>query len=74
MQPTSGDLESFVRSATRLLGLPVEEVDSAGGVTPAIQASVAAGGVRVVRVRTDRALNVTRHREVWAAVADSLPD
>jgi hypothetical protein len=28
--------------------------------------------VQVVRVRTDRDANVTRHREVWAAVADSL--
>ena len=27
----------------------------------------------VVRVRTDRATNVVRHREVWAAVAASIP-
>ena len=54
-------------------GLPVVEVDDAAAVEPAVQSSVEAGGVRVVRVRTDRARNVTRHREVWAAVADSLP-
>jgi 2-succinyl-5-enolpyruvyl-6-hydroxy-3-cyclohexene-1-carboxylate synthase len=54
-------------------GLPVAEVDVAEGLVPALDDAVSAGGVRVVRVRTDRADNVTRHREVWAAVADSLP-
>jgi len=54
-------------------GLPVAEVDVAEGLVPALDDAVSAGGVRVVRVRTDRADNVIRHREVWAAVADSLP-
>jgi 2-succinyl-5-enolpyruvyl-6-hydroxy-3-cyclohexene-1-carboxylate synthase len=54
-------------------GIPVTEVGTAGDLEPALLAAVDTGGVRVVRVRTDRAANVTRHRDVWAAVADSLP-
>jgi 2-succinyl-5-enolpyruvyl-6-hydroxy-3-cyclohexene-1-carboxylate synthase len=53
-------------------GLPVQRVEKAGEVVPAIQAALAAGGVRFVIVPTERAENVTRHREVWAVVAAAL--
>jgi 2-succinyl-5-enolpyruvyl-6-hydroxy-3-cyclohexene-1-carboxylate synthase len=56
----------------RVHGVGVDEVEKAADLVPALDAAVAAGGVRVVLVRTDRALNVTRHREVWAAVATAL--
>jgi 2-succinyl-5-enolpyruvyl-6-hydroxy-3-cyclohexene-1-carboxylate synthase len=55
-------------------GVPVTEVASASALAPALLDAVDAGGVHVVRVRTDRAANVSRHREVWAAVTDSLSD
>jgi 2-succinyl-5-enolpyruvyl-6-hydroxy-3-cyclohexene-1-carboxylate synthase len=56
----------------RLHGLDVDEVGAADELAPALEASIATGGLRAVLVRTDRAVNVQRHREVWSAVADSL--
>ncbi len=53
-------------------GLPVTEVDDAAGVAPAVRSAVDTGGVQLVRVRTDRAANVARHREVWATVAAAI--
>ncbi len=53
-------------------GLPAQRVEKAGEVVPAIEAAIAAGGVRFVIVPTERADNVTRHREAWAAVAAAL--
>jgi hypothetical protein len=48
-------------------------VGAAAELEPALLGAVDTGGVQVVRVRTNRDVNVSRHREVWAAVAESLP-
>jgi 2-succinyl-5-enolpyruvyl-6-hydroxy-3-cyclohexene-1-carboxylate synthase len=52
--------------------IPVAEVEKASALAPAVNEAIRAGGVRVVLVRTDRAENVQRHREAWAAVAEAV--
>ena len=53
-------------------GLPADRVEKAGEVVPAVEAAIAAGGVRFVIVPTERADNVRRHRDAWRAVASAL--
>lgn len=50
-------------------GVGVEHVAKADDLGAAVDRAVAAGGVRLVLVVTDRADNVARHRQVWEAVA-----
>jgi 2-succinyl-5-enolpyruvyl-6-hydroxy-3-cyclohexene-1-carboxylate synthase len=58
-----------IADIARVHDISVVDVDDAPDLAPAIEESLAIGGVNIVRVRTDRTANVTRHREVWAAVA-----
>ena len=55
-------------------GLPADRVEKASEVVPAIEAAIAAGGVRFVIVPTERADNVRRHRDAWKAVAAAIAD
>ncbi len=50
-------------------GIGSESVAAADALVPAVPRAVAAGGVRLVVVRTDRVDNVARHRQVWEAVS-----
>lgn len=53
-------------------GVPGVELKAAAEVGPAVSAAVSEGGVRLIRVRTDRAANVVVHDEIHRAVAARL--
>ena len=53
-------------------GIEGEEVTSASALPDRLASSFAEGGVRVLRVRTDRAANVAVHAELHTAVAAAL--
>ncbi len=56
----------------RVHGLPATRLTRAGDVVPAVHDAIAAGGIQVVVVPTDRATNVDRHRRVHDVVAAAL--
>ena len=53
-------------------GIPSPAVGAAAEVAPAVEGCLAAGGVQMVHVRTDRSANVAVHEELHAAVAAAL--
>ena len=53
-------------------GIPAVPVATAADVAPAVEKSLAGGGVRIVHVRTDRQANVGVHDELHAAVAAAV--
>ncbi len=53
-------------------GVPVRRIDRAPELMPVVAQGLAAGGLRVVLVPSDRAENVTLHRRCWEAVAASV--
>lgn len=53
-------------------GVGCVDVTHASELGDAVRDAIEAGGVRVVRARTDRAENVALHRAAWAAVAAAL--
>jgi 2-succinyl-5-enolpyruvyl-6-hydroxy-3-cyclohexene-1-carboxylate synthase len=61
-----------VGALASLHGVTVLEVIAPEAVGMAVRAAVDAGGLQVVLVRTERAANVDRHRDAFAAVAAAL--
>ncbi len=53
-------------------GVPCADVERASDLPEAVRGAITAGGVRMIRVRTERAANVVRHRAAWDAVAAAL--
>jgi 2-succinyl-5-enolpyruvyl-6-hydroxy-3-cyclohexene-1-carboxylate synthase len=64
--------DADVAGVAAAYGVPVDEVDGASDVLPVVQRNLDAGGVRLVRVRTERAANVALHDELHAAVAKAV--
>ena len=66
--PPGVDLAALARAH----GIAVTPVEAAAALRPALDAAIGSGGVQLLHVRTDRAANVVRHREIWGAVARAV--
>ena len=66
--PTGLDFEL----AARMYGCGYERVETWAAFRAALAGSLAAPGVRVLELRTDRARNVELHRACWTAVSEAV--
>ena len=60
------------RPAAELYGLPYRLAGSRAELRSAVEESLAADGVQVIEVRTERRENARLHREMWATAADAV--
>jgi 2-succinyl-5-enolpyruvyl-6-hydroxy-3-cyclohexene-1-carboxylate synthase len=60
------------RPMAELYGARYTVPESWAAFREAVSAGVSSGGLHIVEVRTDRARNVTQHREVWRDVYAAL--
>jgi 2-succinyl-5-enolpyruvyl-6-hydroxy-3-cyclohexene-1-carboxylate synthase len=60
------------RPLAQMYGARYERVDGWPALRAAIQRGIESGGLHIVEVPTDRARNVTLHRELWQAVGAAL--
>ena len=60
--------------AAELYGLEMREVDAAGDLTDAVADALREDGVRILRIRTDRDVNLRRHQETRALVERRVVD
>ena len=60
------------RPAAELYGLPYRLARSRAELRSAVEESLAADGVQVIEVRTERRENARLHREMWTAAADAV--
>ena len=81
--PQAGDPEHFealfgtphgldFRPLAQMYGARYERVDGWPAFRVAVQRGIAAGGLHIVEVPTERTRNVTLHREIWQAVSAAL--
>jgi 2-succinyl-5-enolpyruvyl-6-hydroxy-3-cyclohexene-1-carboxylate synthase len=81
--PQAGDPEHFetlfgtphgldFRPLAHMYGARYERVESWPTFRAAVQRGIEAGGLHIVEVPTERARNVTLHREMWQAVSTAL--
>jgi 2-succinyl-5-enolpyruvyl-6-hydroxy-3-cyclohexene-1-carboxylate synthase len=60
------------RPVVEMYGGTFQRISNWEGFRSALQAGLAEGGLRVIEVPTERASNVTMHRQLWRAVARAL--
>jgi 2-succinyl-5-enolpyruvyl-6-hydroxy-3-cyclohexene-1-carboxylate synthase len=60
------------RHAAALYGVAFHRAESWDDFRARVSASVRGEGLAIVEIRTERQSNVTRHRQIWAAVSEAL--